>query len=222
MAAANTLPRMALEEVRRHVVEEREARRAAMLERLGHIRLGKLQRRLARFARKLEAASTDRWRDALRARLVKRSKGLANAVEKAGQMYSPEALHRVRIAAKKLRYTLEMAFDAGVRPAGPLVTRLKRVQDSLGRLHDLQVLLGHVAEVQAAAPGRQLPKGSLDQVAQALERECRHLHAQYVAAVPRLLELTRVARREIAPALVIAAPAGAQPPGGAGASPSQT
>ena len=80
----------------------------------------------------------------------------------AGQMYAPEQLHQVRIAAKKLRYAMELAFDAGVKSASAPVRAVKRAQDTLGRLHDLQVLQSHVAAVQAEPSDRSLPDGGLD------------------------------------------------------------
>ena len=95
----------------------------------------------------------------------------------AGHMYAPEQLHQVRIAAKKLRYAMELALDAGVKSASAPVRAVKRAQDTLGRLHDLQVLQSHVAAVQAQPSGRSLPDGGLDVISRALEDECRHLHA---------------------------------------------
>jgi hypothetical protein len=68
----------------------------------------------------------------------------------------------------------------------PLVRQLKKAQDTLGRLHDLQVLEAHVAAVQAAPPARELPEDSLAAVARALEDECRHLHGRYIALSPAL------------------------------------
>ena len=94
------------------------------------------------------------WRETLAKRLVTRAKRFSAAVQEAGHIYAPERLHHVRIAAKKLRYALEIAADGRVPAAQPLVGMLKRAQDTLGRLHDLQVLQHHVAEVQAAPPRR--------------------------------------------------------------------
>lgn len=211
LAATGILPRLALEEVRRRVVEEREARRADMLKRLERVNLAKLEKRLQSVSGQLQEVSTDEWRDALRDRLVKRRKALRAAITAAGQMYHPEALHQVRIATKKLRYALEIAAEAGVKAAAPLVAKLKRMQDALGTLHDLQILQGHVASVQARKPGRTLPAGSLDTVADALERQCRHLHARYLAGVEGLLQVADASRSEVA-TMLAARPAA--PPAG--------
>jgi CHAD domain-containing protein len=186
LAAGETLPRLALEEVRAHVVEERERRRATMLKRLDRVKVDKLDRRLAAVAEALQEAQSERWRGALASRLSKRAKGLGAAMDEAGQMYNPEGLHSVRIATKKLRYSLEIAAEGGFRQAAPPVRQLKKVQDTLGRLHDLQVLLAHVEAVQALPPGRKLPEGSLGVLARALEDECRYIHGRYLFLSPAL------------------------------------
>jgi CHAD domain-containing protein len=190
LASRDTLPRLALEEVRTHVTEEREHRRATMLKRLDGVSIEKLDQGLAAMAEALDETDTERWRGALAGRLAKRAKALAGAMAEAGQMYSPESLHRVRIATKKLRYGLEIAGEGGVRPAMPLLRQLKKVQETLGRLHDLQVLEAHVAAVQARPPARELPEDSLPTVARALEEECRHLHGRYIALTPALRTTT--------------------------------
>src|SRR5678816_1739434 len=69
---------------------------------------------------------------------------------RAGAVYLPERLHDVRIASKKLRYALELWERLrGERNTAP-VRALKRVQALLGRMHDLQVLIERVREVQAS------------------------------------------------------------------------
>src|SRR6476659_9622357 len=174
LAARDTLPRNALEDVRAHVVAEREARRATMLKRMEKVNFDKLDRRLASVAEALDKSESEEWRKALGGRLAKRGKSLLAAIRDAGQLYNPERLHQVRIETKKLRYGLEIAAESGIRSAAPLVRRLKTVQDTLGRLHDLQVLQEHVAAVQTKPPTRQVPAGGLEAVARLLEEECRH------------------------------------------------
>ena len=201
LVANETLPRPALEAVRGRVVLERDARRAVMLKRLEHVNMPKLERRLASVGDVLVTARAESWRDALGARLLKRSKALTAAMTAAGHMYAPEQLHEVRIAAKKLRYAMELAFDAGVKSASAPVRTVKRAQDTLGRLHDLQVLQAHVAAVQAEPSGRSLPDGGLDIISRALEDECRHLHAKYVATMPKLAAVVEATRAVVVPAL---------------------
>jgi len=195
------LPRPALESVRGAVVTARDERRAAMLKRLDHVNVAKLDKRLAAVAEALAATASEAWRDALGARLMKRSKALTSAMTAAGRMYAPEQLHQVRIAAKKLRYAMELASDAGVKTAAAPVRAVKRAQDTLGRLHDLQVLQSHVVAVQAEPGDGSLPDGGLDIIGRALEDECRHLHARYVAAIPRLSEVVETTRKVVVPEL---------------------
>ncbi len=98
-------------------------------------------------------------------------------------MYASERLHDVRIAAKKLRYGLELAADSGTKSAATFLRPIKRVQDLLGRLHDMQVLQSHIAKVQsgpaAARPGMH---ASLEALARSIEDDCRHLHGRYLKA----------------------------------------
>lgn len=202
LAAKDTLPRLALEEARGHVVNERDERRKVMLKRMEDVDLAKLDRRLSSVGEVLANEPSEIWRDALSARLVKRSKTLASAISDAGHIYGAEQLHRVRIAAKKLRYALELAYDAGLRAAASAPVRVvKRAQDTLGTLHDLQVLQTHVAAVQAQPNDRKRPDGGLDIIARALEDQCRHLHARYVAMIPRLNEAVITTRSVVAPLL---------------------
>jgi CHAD domain-containing protein len=201
LAAKDTLPRPALEEVRRRVVTERDECRTEMLKRLGQVNIDKLEKRLASVTTALAESDSEQWRQALGSRLIKRSKVLAYAMRDAGRMYAPEQLHGVRIAAKKLRYAMELASDAGIRSAAAAVRTVKRTQDTLGELHDLQVLLTHVAAVQAK-PGRTPPDSGLEVVRRALEDRCRHLHAGYVATIPQLGEVIDSTRTIIVPQLV--------------------
>jgi len=201
LVAKDTLPRPALEAVRGLVVTKRDERRTVMIKRLEQVNQGKLERRLVAMGEVLVETESETWRDALGARMIKRSKALTTAMTQAGRMYAPEQLHQVRIAAKKLRYAMEIAHDTGVKSASAPVRTLKRVQDTLGRLHDLQVLQTHVAAVQAQAAERSLPDAWLAIVGRALEDECRHLHAGYVAAIPKLTDLIEQARTSVVPEL---------------------
>jgi CHAD domain-containing protein len=184
------IPRDALEDVRTHVIAERDRRREHMIERLKHVDTEKLYRRLEEVAIELPLATTYEWRETLVTRVGHRARTLADSIYAAGQMYTPEHLHAVRIATKKLRYALELVADARVTLVRPLLNTLKRAQDTLGRLHDLQIIEQHVAAVQALPPTRRgAHSGGLDVVARMLGEECRHLHGRYIKQVPALLEL---------------------------------
>jgi len=65
-----------------------------------------------------------------------------------------DAIHQSRIAAKRLRYTLE-PLSTVVDGGAELVQQLKRLQDHLGELHDLSVLEEEVRlALEAAAVAR--------------------------------------------------------------------
>jgi CHAD domain-containing protein len=97
----------------------------------------------------------------------------------------PERLHGVRIAAKKLRYALELSSSMGQPERAPSLRTLKRVQDILGRMHDLQVLMDRVREVQASLmPPNLSVWRHMDALVVALDEMCRMLHARYLRARP--------------------------------------
>jgi len=193
------VPQTALREVRAHVIEEREQRRVVMLERLDTIDREKLARRLLSVRQALAAPEPGHnWRAALALRIARRGRRLEKAIDDAGQIYAPEGLHQVRIAAKKFRYALELADESHAVPCGEALRTIKRVQDTLGRLHDLQVLQHHVAAVGAAPRHRRgAPDAGLGVLSRIIEGECRQLHGRYVAATPGLRAAVDAARREV-------------------------
>lgn len=202
LASTPQLSRTAVEDVRAHVVHERDARRAVMLKRLERVNAEKLGRRLASVGTALQNATLEPWRRALGSRLLRRSKCLVTAMDGAGHMYSPERLHDVRIAAKKLRYGLELASDSGVKQAAPHVRTIKRVQDLLGKLHDLQVLQTHVAAAQISGDtARPEPRAALEALAAHVEGQCRHLHAKYLSSCAALREVPPAIRKAVVPQL---------------------
>ena len=205
LARSPHVSRIAVEDVRARVLKEREDRRKLMLERLEHINPDKIDRRLSSVGAALQTAMVEPWRKALAARLLQRSRRLRIAMDEAGHMYAPERLHAVRIAAKKLRYGLELAVDSGLRQAAPHVRAIKRAQDMLGKLHDLQVLLTHVAAVQTEPrSGRAPSREALEDLARHIEDQCRHLHGRYVATAPLLRESALAVRKVIVPQLTSA------------------
>lgn len=201
LAAAGDVPRAAIDELRAHVLAERQHRRDVMLERLDALDTEKLGRRLNSVCDALSRAENMHWRELLGKRLLKRAKRLTAAADEAGHLYAPERLHQVRIAAKKLRYGLELAVDAGVGAAAPLVRTLKRVQEMLGRVQDLQILREHVTALQAGENGHRVPQIAFETIAHRIEDECRRLHGRYIAVSPDLGNLTTAVRSTIVPLL---------------------
>jgi CHAD domain-containing protein len=203
LSVAPDISRTAVEDVRAGVVRERDARRAVMLKRLGRVDVAKIGRRLGSVGTALDAADGEPWRRALGTRLLQRSKRLIAAMDEAGHMYSPERLHAVRIAVKKLRYGLELAADSGIKVATPQVRTMKRVQEVLGKLHDLQVLQTHIAAAQIAGDSaRPEPRAALEALAAHVEAQCRHLHAKYLLSSAALRDVPAIVRKGIVPHLV--------------------
>lgn len=166
----------------------------------GKAQKGKGQRASGKAQRKAESELEAQWRGVLATRLMRRAKGLASALDDAGPVYAPERLHEVRISTKKLRYALEIARDAGVAAATPLVRVLKRHQERLGHLHDLQMLLKHVRETEGT-PGAGSRVNDLTAYADALDRECRRLHADFVEHRAEVASVVRGVRHSVVPAL---------------------
>jgi hypothetical protein len=104
-----------------------------------------------------------------------------------------EAIHRARIAAKRLRYLLEPLTDEN-QPAHAAVARLKQVQTLLGELHDLQVLVAELGELvgeAAAEHARGLHAVALD----ATKGQGRAKQAGPRPATAGLLALAKLAGR---------------------------
>ncbi|GCE11549.1 CHAD domain-containing protein [Tengunoibacter tsumagoiensis] len=55
--------------------------------------------------------------------------------------YEVANLHNLRIAAKRLRYTLEIFAEALPEDAALLLTEVEQIQEELGNLHDTDVLI---------------------------------------------------------------------------------
>lgn len=208
-------PERAIEMVRREVASRRQALRDELAGNAPVGDLKKLIRKLERVGtagqiaeskgkkgrkqkenRKLEA----QWRGVLATRLMRRAKALGAAIEDAGPLYAPERLHEVRISTKKLRYALEIARDAGVPTAAGLVRSLKRHQERLGHLHDLQMLLKHVRETEAS-PGAGSRVSDLSAYAESLDRACRRLHAGFVEHRTELSNVVKDVRHQVIPSL---------------------
>ncbi len=201
----------AIEILRREVAAKRQALRNELTEKAPVGDVKKLIRKLERVAdgrkaggkgkkAKADTRNEAEWRGVLAARLMRRAKALRVALDDAGPLYAPERIHSVRIATKKLRYALEIAHDTRVPGAAPLVRVLKRQQERLGHLHDLQLLLKHVREAETS-PGVGSRVNDLTAYADALERECRQLHAGFVEHRDELAGCVKDVRQQLVPAL---------------------
>ena len=182
--------------LKQHLEDEREERRERMLGRLSSVNVRKLDRDLADTARVLGMRQqTDRWAQLLAVRVQRRAEAVQRAVSEAGALYISDRVHRVRIAAKTLRYALELAGETGEAQTREAVRDLKGTQEALGRLHDLEVLCGMIQDLTIPAPDVDAPPGNADLEALrlALDGECRELHSRYVGTRESLLRVCREA-----------------------------
>jgi CHAD domain-containing protein len=191
----------ALEQVAMAVGRARAAARESLASKLPPAKLERLARELERAMRPLESDtpksgrggpkhSGRAWRFAMEARLARRAADVRSAIEVAGAMYVPEYLHDVRIALKKLRYAAELLKETGRGQATADITALKGAQDVLGRLHDLEVLLDWVRQVQASLSTPDLTAWrELGSLAHTVEDDCRQLHARYMRRRARLIAI---------------------------------
>jgi CHAD domain-containing protein len=181
--------------VRRWLEALRTSRRDAMLAAIDEEAIGRLWRR-ADALRAIAAASDTaarEWRDVLAGRVRARGSALAREVETAGVMYAADALHAVRIATKKLRYAIEVAGELRLVPSAAVLRTLKRQQDLLGRIHDLEVLAGLADRASADAAGRL----NVGRLVGEWHRECRELHARYLRARAATTRVTALACDEM-------------------------
>ena len=188
---AGDVPQPGIDRLRASIVEERERLQAEVREEIDDFDLDKLRKRALKVARNAaEDSAPHESAAARRDRIVRRARRLAATIENAAGLYLPDRLHEVRIAVKKLRYTLEIADVKRSAPLQARLRRLKNAQDVLGRLHDLEVLIARTRGIQSS-PGASTLKVSadLDRLVRRLETECRQLHGHYMAMRPTLLQL---------------------------------
>jgi CHAD domain-containing protein len=172
----------ALRRVALALAAEQAQTREKLDERLPVSELHRLGRKLEKVGDDLKRKKPSKgWRWAVEARVTRRADTLVRALDAAGSIYLQERLHNVRIALKKFRYALEISGEAsGVRLASEVKT-LKKAQDILGRLHDLQVLIDRVRQIQPVVALPDLTTWrKMDSLVTALENDCRRLHAKFV------------------------------------------
>ena len=165
---------------RLRVCERQRLQRRAMVKAIERLELERLRDGcsrhepwLAGLRQRPRTLRTPDWVEPLWTRIVDRGSDAADAVRHATGVYFPQRAHKARIAVKKLRYAVEVAADTGLWRSDQLLKDLRRVQGTLGSMHDRQVLvdmLDDLAPEQAGTPGMVLLKGLVeDQIAQAHE-----------------------------------------------------
>jgi len=210
-------PSSALMRVASAVRQARDEARAKQRAKLPTRELRRIAAKLDKVTEALRAASRPPARGAqargaqwaIDARVARRAASLQKAIAAAGAVYLPDRLHEVRIAVKKLRYALELSVEMRGQSTSSDLKHLQAMQETLGRLHDLVVLVAWVRRVQASLAPRDLAAWrDLDQLLTSLENDCRRLHARYMheqavlnALAIRLAGRARATSRRAAPAL---------------------
>jgi CHAD domain-containing protein len=154
-------------------------------------KLGRVAENLAETEERAGRMAQRQWLWALEARVANRADALGSVLGKAGAVYLSGRLHDVRIALKKLRYALELFADATGDTASKDVGLLKRAQDILGRMHDVEMLIERVRHSEASlAPPNVHAWRDLDVLVRSLEDECRRLHARFMRTRTAIAALT--------------------------------
>ena len=182
--------------VRRWLEHARSQRRDEMLAALDEATTATLWKRVDRLGGLVtpEAIADPQWRFVLARRTRRRAQVLEREIEAAGIVYGPGPLHLVRIATKKLRYAIELAGELRLGATATALRALKRQQELLGTIHDLEVLTGFADRAIAESPGRVRAARLVGD----WHRECRELHARYLRARPSILRLAETAAGPLA------------------------
>ena len=190
------VPRAGILSLQQAIRQERTRMQVDMRRTIDRTRLPKLSEKLVAAARKRDKESPGprtvdpKQLAAARDRVARRAERLRIKIENAAAIYLPDRLHEVRIAAKKLRYALEIVRDLSRSRATARILTLKRAQDLLGRIHDLEVLIARTRAIQGSpnAPTLRV-SADMDLLVRRLETECRRLHGRYIAMRATLLAI---------------------------------
>jgi CHAD domain-containing protein len=167
-----------------------------LLDRAGRLDASTLGARIDAVLTSIDPARPNAAAEFLAPRIRRRANALASAIDETGIVYAMKPLHDVRLGTKKLRYLVELAGAATGRSVARDVQPLKRLQELLGHLHDLQVLQHGIDAVSQSSTDRLLQR-RLEAMQRDVETHCRELHARYLKIVPgvrqRALQLAREA-----------------------------
>jgi CHAD domain-containing protein len=130
------------------------------------------------------------WEGLLRQRITDRAAMLRGRIDRAGGVYFPKRVHAVRIAAKKLRYALEIADETGLCHSGDAIEVLKETQDTLGYVHDCHLLVAGLAELDS---DEGTDCNTRDLLVEALEGDVQEFHRRYLSQRNRLRQLADAA-----------------------------
>ena len=119
---------------------------------------------------------------ALAAAIGAHAEDAQKAVAHASAVYFPRRAHAVRVALKKLRYLVEL-LDRDDEERRPALRALRRAQDTLGDLHDREVL---AMRLKRMLRRESIPAANV--LADVLDGEARELFARYLDTRQRLFE----------------------------------
>ena len=168
------------------------------------------QRKVRRLVKRLEAADVEAlrdvaprpdgfvlppgngsgWRTQLAHRLKRHADCLERKVNRASGVYFPNRLHKVRISLKKLRYLVEIAEQTRAWQPAHLVRDAKRLQDVLGVMHDMHVLLDYIDRLSADEW-----RSAAATFGSQLRAEIAERHRDYLTHRDRLLAMAAACRR---------------------------
>lgn len=193
LTASGPVSSRALGRLRQAITHERFARRREMLATITPGKVEKLRQRLGQVSAGPETPHPAAAVEEAEGRVVRRAGRLEAAIQLAGGLYLADRLHAVRIAAKKLRYALEIERELKRSKSTARITQLKRLQDLLGRIHDFEILIDRTRQLQTDLAGsdRRLTI-ELDSLVRALEAECRKDHATYMRRRASILKLCEI------------------------------
>ena len=117
--------------------------------------------------------------------LAKAARNFARAqVARAGlDAARPETIHRLRVACRKFRYTVELLVPLLPEPPADYVSSLRSYQGEMGEIQDLSVLLASAAEF---AQHEQLPPAKTRVMLGEIERRRRRLIRRFLQHADRL------------------------------------
>lgn len=190
LAPAHPLGAAARLAVTRAMTRDRDRAQRRMRAALTTRRCERLAASLAALRVPDEPAAAARLVATVNIRVARRGRRVREALDRAGAIYVPERLHQVRIAVKQLRYALEVAGELRRGRPTARVTQLRRIQDLLGRAHDLHVLAERVRRVQTAVVrASRTTAADLGRLADALDDDCRTVHAAFMSRRQGLVTL---------------------------------
>jgi CHAD domain-containing protein len=121
--------------------------------------------------------------------IVAQAERLSRAMDRVESLDDARAIHRVRIAAKRLRYLLETIADP---TAAALVERVTALQDSLGVCHDMHGMVNRIVRELGELGARDAHVAALSSI---LDEGSSKGQPRFAKCRPGLIALATRARR---------------------------